>query len=460
MTPSDALFWYAETALPAFRPIIAVLYLLDRHPRKGGIEAAVKTTIQLVPRLRQRVVEVPLHLGLPEYADDAHFDLAYHLRHVSVPKPGRMRSLLDMTASLLATPLDRERPLWEAYWIDGLRDGGSAFFVKMHHSLVDGVGALAINRGLTQRNRKDEPPRILAHGSGTHRAPRSMLGRLREMAIDNARASASLAFGVATLPAQFVAHPVRSCGQVQAAARGLRGVLSDATKKPIRDPLAARAAGISRRLDVLDVPMSRLRAIKQPLGATINDVVLGALAGAVGAYHRKRRVHVQALNCLVPMNLRTTEEQDALGNRVGLINLVLPVGDNRPDRRFAKIVAQTRAAKLDVRGGLYPLLARTLTLLPGAAFSLLARHSLGRVNLVCTNIPGVSEPLYMGGAKVLAVYPFASPVEGTPLIVALVSYADRMDIGIGTDPEAIPDPHRLTGMFLASLDELERLAQR
>jgi diacylglycerol O-acyltransferase len=458
MTPSDALFWYVEIALPAFRPIIAGLYLLDRHPRKGGIEAALKATIRLVPRLRQRVVETPMHLGLPQYVDDEHFDLAYHLRHVSVPKPGRMRALLDLTASLLATPLDRERPLWEAYWIDGLADGRSAFFMKMHHALVDGVGALAITRGLTQRSRKEKPPRILSGGGSKRKSTRSALGRLGQLAFDNARASASLALDAATAPARLLAHPRRSCGQIQATARGLRGVILDATQAPIRDPLAARAAGISRRLDVLEVSMSRLRTIKTPLGGTINDVILTALAGAVGAYHRKRRVQIATLNCLVPMSLRTEEERDALGNRVGMINVALPVGEARPDRRFAAIVTQTRAAKRDVRGGLYPLLASTLTLLPGAAFSWLARQSLGRVNLVCTNIPGVQETLYMAGAKVTAVYPFASPVEGTPLIVALVSYAGRMNIGIDTDPEAIPDPHRLAKLFVESLEELECLA--
>ena len=458
MSPSDALFWYVETALPAFRPIIAGLYMLDRNPRKGGIEAALKATIKLVPRLRQRVVEIPLHLGLPEYVDDEHFDLAYHLRHVSVPQPGRLRNLLDLIASLLATPLDRERPLWEAYWVDGLRNDRSAFFLKMHHSLVDGVGALAITRGLTQRSRKEKPPRVDSDHRHRKLRSRSTVAGLGKIAVDNLRVSASLALGAATMPARFLAHPITGCEQLQATTRGVRGVMLDAGQTPIRDPLGRRAAGMSRRLDVFDVPLARLRAIKTPLGGTINDVVLTALAGAVGAYHRKRGVHVEALNCLVPMNLRATDERDSLGNRVGMINVALPVGEPRADRRFASIVGQTRAAKRDMRGGLYPLLATTLTLLPGAAFSWLARQALGRVNLVCTNIPGVAETLYMAGAKITAVYPFASPVEGTPLIVAMVSYTDRMDIGIDTDPEAIPDPHWLTEFFLASLDELEALA--
>lgn len=458
MTPSDALFWYTETAVPAFRPIIAGLYVLDRHPREGGIEAALDATVKLVPRMRQRVVEAPLHLGLPEYVADPHFDPAYHLRHVSVPKPGRTRDLLDLASSLIATPLDRERPLWEAYWIDGLENGRSAFFIKMHHSLVDGVGSLAITRGLTQKSRRDAPPRVTV--PRLRRRPRSagVFERIGKMALDSARASMGIAVDAAAVSAQALRSPVATCVQARSALRGLQGVVADAAQAPVVDPLARDAAGISRRLDIMDVPLERLRRIKEPLGGTINDTVLTALAGAVGRYHRERGVRVSTLNCLVPMNLRGVDESDVLGNRVGMINIALPVGESRPRRRFAKIVAQTRVAKRDRRGALYPLLARTLTLLPGSAFSWLARQAFGRVNLVCTNIPGLRERLYMAGAAIEAIYPFASPVEGTPLIMALISYADRMDIGIDTDPEAIPDPHRLSELFEAELDALEAAA--
>jgi hypothetical protein len=137
MAPTDALFWYAEAALPIFRPIIGGLYILDRTPQAERVEASLDAAMALVPRLRQRVVEVPFGLGLPEWAEDPHFDRSYHLRHLGSPQPGTLRQLLDLTATLLATPLDRERPLWEAYWFDGLEGGRAAYFFKMHHSLVD-----------------------------------------------------------------------------------------------------------------------------------------------------------------------------------------------------------------------------------------------------------------------------------------------------------------------------------
>ncbi|NNL65393.1 MAG: hypothetical protein HKP30_04035, partial [Myxococcales bacterium] len=118
MTPSDAIFWYTESALPIFRPIIAGLYLLDRAPEVDRLRRGAEAAVAMVPRLRQRVREGPLGIGLPTWADDAHLDLDYHLRHVSLPAPGTRSHLLELVGKLIATPLDRERPLWESYWID------------------------------------------------------------------------------------------------------------------------------------------------------------------------------------------------------------------------------------------------------------------------------------------------------------------------------------------------------
>jgi WS/DGAT/MGAT family acyltransferase len=237
-------------------------------------------------------------------------------------------------------------------------------------------------------------------------------------------------------------------------------MLGDLTRPAIRDPLAASSSGLSRRLDVLEIPLERLREIKAPLGITINDVVLAVLAGALGRYHRERRVRVEALHCMVPMNLRGRDERDALGNRVGVFGIVLPVAEKSVARRLERIVAQTRAAKSDQRGAAAPLFVQAATLLPGAAFRWIARRSLGRVNVACTNVPGVKEPRWIGEAKVEAIFPFASVVEGTPLVVALLSYAGAMDVGIDTDPEAIPDPHRIAELLAEGIDELEKFAKR
>jgi len=460
MTPSDALFWYAESALPNLRPVIAALHILDRVPEPHRIEACVDAVLEAVPRLRQRVVEVPFNLGLPEWIEDPHFDRGFHLRHISLPPPGGMRELLDVSSQLFATPLDRERPLWDATLIEGFEGSRAAMLFRMHHCVVDGVGSIAIFNAMTQRARDLPPARVVRSRRKRKHAVPSSVGAFANLGLDNLSAAGRTLANLAALPLHAVAAPSATVDWLQRTVRGLRGVMSDAAHPLIADPLLKTTSGLSRRFDVMDVSIDRLRALKEPLGASLNDIVLAALAGCIHAYHRERRVRVDCLNCMVPMNLRNSSETDGLGNRVGMFSILLPVGEKDPAQRLARIVAQTHAAKSDKRSAAYPMLMQLLSFVPGAAFRVLAKQALGRVNLVCTNVPGLAEQRYLAGAAIEAVYPLVAIIEGTPIIVALLSYAGRLDIGIDTDPEAIPDPHRLGELLAAAFDELEILARK
>lgn len=459
MTATDALFWYSESALPIFRPIIAGLYMLDRRPDPHHLTQGMDAALALVPRLSQRVVEAPFHIGLPAWVDDPHFDVGYHMRHFALPRPGSQRQLLDVVATLFATPLDRERPLWEAYWIDGLAGDRAAFFFKLHHSVVDGVGAMALTNALTQPTRTGAIPRVLLPTPHRRRPSRNgALAGLVALAADNAVSAGRMARDVAAAPLHFLAHPADGVAELGRSARAVRGAIADLMAPSIVDPLAEACSGLSRRFDVMQIPFERLVRIKEPLGVTINDVVLAVLAGALGAYHRERHTYVDVLNCMVPMSLRAAEDRDTLGNRVGTFLVRLPLAERAAGRRLQLITAQTRAAKSDRRGAASPALLQAVALLPGFAFRWFARQSLGKVNIACTNVPGVREPRFMAGARVEALYPFASVVEGTPVVVALLSYAGEMHVGIDTDPEAIPDPQRLHALLEDGLAQMERLA--
>lgn len=464
MTPTDALFWYAESALPNLRPVIAGLYLFDRRPDPERLAACLDATLQVLPRLRQRVVEVPLNLGLPEWVEDEHLDRSYHVRHIGLPAPGTARELLDVASQLFALPLDRSRPLWDATLLDGLEGERAALLFRMHHSVVDGVGSIAMLDAMTQRHRDDPAPRVIRrrrkHSSTDRGALTRDGGALARMAFDNLGAAASTLAGAAALPLQALAQPAATADWIRRTLRGLGGVVADATHPLVPDPLLESTLGISRRLDIMDVAIDRLQAIRHLLGVTLNDVVLAAVAGCIHDYHSRRRVRVDALNCMVPMSLRSGDERDRLGNRVGMFSIRLPVGEKDPARRLAQIVTQTHAAKSDKRSAAYPALIHWLTFIPGAAFRVVARQALGRVNLVCTNVPGMPDRRYMAGAAIDAVYPLVAIVEGTPLAVALLSYAGQMHIGIDTDPEAIPDPHKLGELLGKAVDDLERLARR
>jgi WS/DGAT/MGAT family acyltransferase len=458
MTATDALFWTAESAVPSFRPIIGGLYVLDRNPGAEVLRVRLEHAFEMVPRLRQRVVEAPFNLGLPEWVDDPHFEPAYHLRHFALPEPGTRRQLLDTTAKLLGTPLDRERPLWETYWIEGLEGDGAAYFIKMHHSLVDGVGSVAILNALTADAPGQEPPPLAKRRNRAKPAERGTAERLAALLRDNADAAARLARDAATAPLRVVTSPRGSAEQLVRTARGLWGAAQDLATPAAEDPLAVPTSGLARRLDVMDLSLARLRKIKAPLGVTLNDLVLAVLTGAIAGYHRERRIHCERLNCLVPMNLRGKGERDTLGNRVGNFTVVLPVGERDRAKRLAHITAQTRAAKTDQRGASAPFLADLLALVPGPVLGFVARRSLGRINVACTNVPGLRERRHIGDAQVEAIYPFASVVEGTPVVVALLSYAGNLCVGIDTDPEAIPHPERIPELFAEELDAMEKLA--
>jgi hypothetical protein len=170
-------------------------------------------------------------------------------------------------------------------------------------------------------------------------------------------------------------------------------------------------------------------------------------------------MHVEELHCMVPMNLRAGDESDALGNRVGAFNVVLPVGEPDPLARLGLIQTQTRAAKSDRRGAAYPFLMRALASLPGFAYRLLAQNVTAKINLICTNVPGPAAPRYLAGAKIEAIFPFAPVALGVPLSIALMSHGDTYGIGIDTDPAAIPDPELLHRYLTAAVDQLEARAR-
>jgi WS/DGAT/MGAT family acyltransferase len=255
-----------------------------------------------------------------------------------------------------------------------------------------------------------------------------------------------------------VLRPADTLDETLRAARGLRGMLADLSAPSTPDPLARNSTGIGRRLDVMTLSIPRLRAIKCALDATLNDVVLTVVCGAVAGYHEHRGIRVDQLHCMVPMSLRSTDESDALGNRVGAFTVALPVGNPDPLVRLELIRHQTCAAKSDRRGAAYPLLMRAMASMPGFAYRLLARNVTGRINLICTNVPGPAAPRYLAGAKIEALYPFAPVALGTPLSIALMSHGDDYGIGIDTDPAAIPDPELLSRYLAAAVVELEARA--
>jgi diacylglycerol O-acyltransferase len=455
MLPTDALFWYAEEASPGMRSTIAGLFILPLNPDFDRVRDCVKRAMESLPRLRQRAVEAPLNLLLPEWVDDPHMDLEYHLRREAVASPGSEDALLSQAAALIASPLDRARPLWEIHVLEGLSTGGCAVLVKVHQALVEGVGGMAALKAFTEAG----PAGCQKRRTRSRKRARRTLSPRMVLLRDAVTGVASLARDALSLAEEASVHPVETVQRAAAVTRGAAGMIRDLRTAPIEDPIAVDATGMSRRLGQWSVPMTGLRRASRSLEATINDVILTVVSGGVGRYHAFRGARMEALRAMVPMDLHPEEDAHVLGHHFGMMNIELPVGEPDPARRLDIIRARTRVAKGDRRTALYPFLTRALAVLPGVALKKFMENSAARVNLICMNIPGIETPRWFAGRLIDRMIPFAPVVEGCPLSIALLSYRHDVEIGIATDPEAIPDPEKLRSHLRDAYTEVLALAE-
>jgi len=452
MQPTDAFFWYAQAAAPQVRPLVAGLFMLDRAPDPRRFRATMQRLVACLPRLRERVADPWLPVGLPRWDNDPDFDLDYHLRTVALHLADQ-RQLFGFTGALFATPLDHQRPLWEGYLIEDLEGGRAAFFLKLHHSLMDGAGAVALFDAMTQAGPSD-PIRV-------PRTPQPLPAAndpasLSSVARDTLLGAAAGLRAVARVTSHALQHPLATVDDVRRTVERVRVMLSDVSSWPADDPLAARCTGIGRRLDGVTLSLARMRRLKEALGVSLNDLVLVAVTGALRRYHAQHDMHLEEVSGVVPMSLRDGQQKPRLGNQVGAFHVRLPVGERNLLRRLARIRHQTHTAKGSRQGAAYGALLQAVAVLPAAAFRAMARVVAGRVHLICSNVPGPPEQRYLAGAKIETVYPFAPVLLGIPLSIGLVSYGDAYGVGIDADPAAIPDPERLSQCLVAEIDDIER----
>jgi diacylglycerol O-acyltransferase / wax synthase len=441
MNATDALFWLLDT-VPDLRSTVGALIILDRPPEPGRLRDDFMRLAASYPRLRQRVLDAPLNLAPPEWVEDEQFDLDYHLRTIAVPPPGSMADLLDSLGPLFATPLDRDRPLWEAYDAGRLVDDRSAVFVKMHHCLMDGVGGTRVLTGLLGQRCETMPAEIppeLARPSA------AMPDRLwRALAHDLGDLAAAGGAGLGTLR-DAVLHPLDATSRLASDVRRLLGLTADLSVARADSPLHHERS-LSRRLATFDMFLSEIDSVRKRLGATNNDIVLTVVSGALHRWHTSRGADVKELRALVPVNLRGTAE-DAAGNRIALLAIDLPVGEPSPIERLRRIQERMSRVKRDRRATLYPLVIRLLLSLPVPIVARVGRQQMRRTNLVCTNVPGPQQTCYLAERAIERIYAFAPMVGDHPVAIALYSYRDMVLMGLDVDPLAMPDlPHFLDAL--------------
>jgi len=428
----------------------AAIIVEGTAPSYDKLIAHVEKRLMLVPRFRQKIVRIPLGIENPVWGDDTLFDVRRHVRHVSVPRPGRLDQLRDLVGRVMSEPLDMSRPLWQLYLIEGM-SGRHAYISKTHHALVDGVAAVDVGTILLDTSKRgtriqvpeqpwdpDEPsPTMLLTQAASERVRKPL------------RAAGRAARTAVTTPAQTAARVLRT-------AEAFTGLASGGPRVP-RSSLNVRI-GRDRRVAWARTDLDRMkraRAIAE--GATVNDVMLSVTAGALRRFLEGRGEKVPAyLVALVPVSIRRPKEKGELGNRLSTIMVRLPLNQPDPRKRLEQLRDETKRLKesdnaraasliIEATGWAPPTLNRLLS-------SAMARPLI--FNLVVSNVPGPQQPLYLLGRRIREIYPFVplSP-QNHALSIGMISYDGRIFFGLAADHDVIPDLDDLASALRASLRE-------
>jgi len=413
----------------------------------------VGSRLYRIPRYRQRVQPAPL-FGNPIWVDDPHLNLRYHVRHTRLPRPGSERILKRTCARILEQPLDVEKPLWELWVVEGLEGDRLALVSKVHHCMIDGVSGVDLLTVLmTPRpSEKVEPPPFWT----ARRAPSALEYSASELA-RSLSAPLRLADAVRRVARNEEGARDELFERVRATARLAASSASLATPLPFNQPV-----GPHRRFDWLPMSLDEIDAVRAKLGGTVNDVVLAVVAGAMRRYLKKvRQTDVDTLDfkVMAPVSVRDANERGRLGNRVAAWFLPLPVAERDAVKRLARVRETTERLKQRHEALGAETVTQALEWLGSTPISLGARlmERTTPFNMVVTNVPGPSRPLYLLGAPMLEAHPMV-PLMGTlGLGIALFSYGRTLSWGFTADWELVPDLHDLV---LCVEQEFAKLRER
>jgi WS/DGAT/MGAT family acyltransferase len=413
-------------------------------------------------RFRQRLDRVPI-LGHPVWVDDERFNLDYHLRHTALPEPGDERQLKRLVGRVMSQKLDLHKPLWEMWLVEGLEGDRFAVITKAHHCMIDGISGVDLLGMLLAPDAGTEGAEARAEASASHRwLPRPAPNGLRLLA-GEARRRAGLALGALRAGREALGAPIRAADALREAleslAEALGAGLSGGSQTPLNPDI-----GPHRRFDWLRMELEAVKEVKNRLGGTVNDVVLATTAGALRSFLAGRGVDVDALDIRVqvPVDIRPDAERGRLGNRITMLFAKLPVAEPDPLRRFERVVETTGALKASHQGRGTELLEKisdwtAKEVLAGLA--LLTARQLA-YNVVVTNVPGPGFPVYLLGARMLAVYPLVPLFRSQGLGIALFSYEGGLFWGFNADWDALPDLHDLVLAVQAEFETLQKLGPR
>lgn len=456
----DASFLYLEdAATPMHVGAVAVF----ERPRDGfdyeQVLSLIGNRLGYLPRYRQRVMNVPGHLARPVWVDDVDFDLNYHVRRSALPSPGSEEQLFDLVARLMARPMDHERPLWEAYFVEGLDGGRVALVTKTHQAVVDGVGTVELGQLILDASPQTSEP---CEDTWTPRRPPSSAQLVLDAISETVQRPGELMENVRAVVGDATATVEKITDALGGAASTVRTLIRPAPAGPLNTHVSG-----GRVFAVVRTRLEDFRKIRAEHGGTVNDIVLAAIAGALREWLLSRGAGVSptaTIRALVPMAV--LESDTVMFSPAGLVNnqveahlVELPVGEPNPVLRLQHISHAMRAYTDSRRSVAARAMLKVGGFAPATMHSLAARAAgsfSGRIfNLVITNSPGPQQPLYAGQARMTAMYPVIPLARNQALAIGVTSYHGSVYFGLNGDRKAVSDVGNLAMMVEDALDELK-----
>jgi WS/DGAT/MGAT family acyltransferase len=454
LTAVDASFLHQEDA-NSHMHIGALTIFEGPPPPFAELREHLRSRLHLVPRYRQKLAYPPFETGRPVWIDDPTFNIEYHLRHSALPAPGTEQQLLRLAARISSHPLDRSKPLWECWFVEGLEDNRFALIFKTHHALVDGVSGVDLATVLFDLSATTAP--IETPPWRPQPEPSSA-----ELLTSGVVGLAKTAFGVAEKAAVAATNPAAAIDALREAAEGIGEIVWAGLNPAPETPLNVEI-GPHRRYAIVRNRLEDFRYVKRVLGGTVNDVVLAVVAGSLARWLRSRGVRTEGLElrALVPVSIRAQDQRHQLGNQIVLMRGPLPVYIRDPVARLRIVKQAMDGLKESKQAVGAKVLADVQQLAPPTILAQASRiqFSTRLFNMIVTNVPGPQFPLYLCGRQLLNLFPIAFLPKGHGLAIAIMSYNGEIDFGLLGEYDALPDIELIADGIEDGLAQLKTAAK-
>ena len=456
LTTVDASFLHQEGA-HSHMHVGGLTILEGPSPSIDEFLEQIRWRLHLVPRYRHKLAHTAIDSGRPVWVDDPSFNLEYHVRHTALPAPGGWEQLQSLTARIFSQRLDRSKPLWEMWLIEGLDNNRFALISKTHHSLIDGIAGIDLATVLFDVS--PDPPPVQHNGRPwqPHREPHTV-----ELLAAGLRGAAKAGMELVGNTLEALTHPERALASAREAAEGVGEIVWAGLNPAPPSPLNVDI-GPHRRFVGVGSSLEDFKLVKNAFGCTVNDVVLAVVTGALRGFLIERGVRTEGLElrALVPVSVRGKDEHNELGNRIVVMRGPLPVYISDPLARLRFVKGAMDGLKESKQALGAEVIAGAQNFAPPTILAQASRlnFSTRLFNLIVTNVPGPQFPLYVLGRKILEAYPVAFLPEHHALAVAIMSYSGQMNFGLLGDFDAMHDIERFGERIAAELAVLVSLAR-